>query len=266
KDPKAITTIPRDEGTFSNQPEPAAGREAVFRQMAQWALTLPQTLAKGAGTGDSPPPPPCSQPRFGGPAGGAGGLGAGEVGARPKRWRAKAVADLQRGIVLALQELRAALHGGSHAYAIGPSRTRDGGTLLLSGPQLGYSYPLLLVEYEIHGAGYAARGSSVPVLPVVGIGFSDDVAWGLTTGYSKTSDSFVETICSTAQQQAHACSANQYFHQNRWKDMSCRNETFHYRAAAEGVPVGPQALSTTAEICRTVHGPVVARDVEAGLA
>ena len=56
-----------------------------------------------------------------------------------------------------------------------------------------------------------------------------------------------ETICSTAQQQAHACSANQYFHQNRWKDMSCRNETFHYRAAAEGVPVGPQALSTTIE-------------------
>src|SRR5437867_11998957 len=95
EDPKAITTIPRDEGTFSNQPEPAAGREAVFRQMAQWALTLPQTLAKGPGTGDSSAPPPCSQPSLGGPAGGAGGLGGSEVGARPKASKARAVEDLQ---------------------------------------------------------------------------------------------------------------------------------------------------------------------------
>jgi len=252
EDPKAVTTIPRDEGTFSNQAEPAAGREAVFRQMADWALTLPVSLAKGPGTGGSAPPPPCSS-SGGSSAGTGGGSGTGGFAVR-------------RGVVTALEELRASLHGGSHAFAIGPSRTHDRGTLLLSGPQLGYSYPLLLVEYEIHGAGYDARGSSVPILPVVGIGYSQDVAWGLTTGYSKTIDSFVETICSTAQQQAGTCKPNQYFHQNQWKDMSCRTEAFNYRAATQGLPLGPPILSTTAEICRTAHGPIVARDEAAGLA
>lgn len=152
------------------------------------------------------------------------------------------------------------------AYALGPSRTRDGGTLMVGGPQLGYSYPLLLVEFEIHAGDYNARGSSVPILPAVGIGYSEHAAWGLTTGYSKTIDSFVETICSTAQQTAGTCAANQYFHDGRWKDMDCRDETIPYRLAQQGIPVGPAILSTTVQICRTVHGPIVARDDTAGLA
>ncbi|HVT35892.1 MAG TPA: penicillin acylase family protein, partial [Nevskiaceae bacterium] len=273
EDPKAVVTVPRSEGTFSNQAEPVAGRDAVFNSMATWALGLPETLWKGPGTGNSTVPAPCSQPSLPGPLGSAGGLGAGEVkfaaapapskkGAR----RAAQIAELQRGVVRALAQLRASLHGGSHAYAIAPSRTRDHGTLLVSGPQLGYTYPTLLVEYEIHGGGYDARGVSVPILPVVGIGYSNDIAWGLTTGYSKTIDSFIETTCSTEQQAASACKANQYFHQGVWKDMDCRGETFNYRAATQGVPVGPAVLSTTAQICRTVHGPIVARDDAAGFA
>jgi penicillin amidase len=282
EDGKAAVSVPRSVGSFSNQPEPAAGREAVFSQMADWALALPETIWKGPGTGHSAPPFPCSQPSLAMRPGGAGDLGAREVqlaravtGAAPARPRARArsqaaqaraAQQTARSIVLALQELRAYLHGGSMAYAIGPTRTRDGGTLMVSGPQLGYSYPLLLVEYEIHGAGYHARGTSVPILPTVGIGYTEHAAWGLTTGYSKTIDSFIETICSTAQQQAGTCRANQYFHDGQWKDMDCRSETFNYRAASNGVPFGPPSLSTTQQACRTVHGPVVARDDAAGLA
>ncbi|MGH8452911.1 MAG: penicillin acylase family protein, partial [Nevskiales bacterium] len=62
------------------------------------------------------------------------------------------------------------------------------------------------------------------------------------------------------------CAANQYFHNGQWKDMSCRTETLNYRAANSGLPFGPPNLSTTAQICRTVHGPIVARDDAAGLA
>jgi penicillin G amidase len=287
EDGKAAVSVPRSAGTFSNQPEPAAGREAVFSQMADWALALPETIWKGSGTGHGAAPFPCSQPSLA-MLGSAGGLGAREVSratfnvipaaagtqkrknrkpdARLRGHDKEAAGKVQRRIVLALQELRAYMHGGSMAYAIGPSRTRDGGTLMVSGPQLGYSYPLLLVEYEIHGAGYHARGTSVPILPTVGIGYTEHAAWGLTTGYSKTIDSFIETICSTAQQQAGTCRANQYFHEGQWKDMDCRSETFNYRAASNGVPFGPPSLSTTQQVCRTVHGPVVARDDAAGLA
>lgn len=283
EDPKAVTTVPRSEGTFSNQPTPPAQRDAVFAQMANWAMDpaqVPETIWKGDGTGNAAAPFPCGQPSLPGLLGAVGGLGAGEVQAgtrllqkssKPSQRRvpdkARAAREATIKVVRALQELRAYMHGGSFALAIGKSRTRDGGTLMISEPQLGYSYPLLLVEYEIHGPnGYNARGSSVPILPVVGIGYTDNTAWGLTTGYSKTIDSFIETICSTAQQGAGTCKANQYFHMNQWKDMDCRTEVVKYRAAANGIPAGPAALSQSEQICRTVHGPIVARDDAAGLA
>ncbi len=280
EDPKAVTSVPASEGRYYNHALPAAGREAVFRELAAWSLDLPETLWKGAGTGHAATPFPCDLSALPGPMGGAGGLGAGEVvqpaperapqvraaGAQGKVSKRESSARIAREVRRALLELRNHLHGGSFAMAIAGARTRDGGGLLISAPQLGYSYPLLLVEYEIHGAGYHARGSSVPALPVVGIGYSDHLAWGLTTGYSKTIDSFIERICSSAEQAAGSCTRNQYFHNALWKDMDCRVESVAYRAAASGLPAGPELFSTEAEICRTVHGPIVARDEAAGLA
>lgn len=275
-DSKAVTSVPASEGSFSNQPLPAEGRDAVFERMADWAVTLPETIRRGDGTGHSTAPFPCSQPSLAA----AGNSSAGLAGAarreiafaasnsKPlaaKSTRKAQKEKAQQKIVVALNELRAYLHGGSYAFALAPNRTRDKGTLMVSGPQLGYSYPLLLVEYEIHGAGYHARGSSVPILPVVGIGYTEHAAWGLTTGYSKTIDSFIETLCSTAQMAAGSCKADQYFHNGAWKDMSCRTETFNYRAAQSGVPVGPPELTQNNKICRTVHGPLVARDDTAGM-
>ena len=277
-DSKAVTSVPVGEGRFSNHPMPAEGRDAVFERMADWAVTLPETIRRGDGTGHSTAPVPCSQPSLAAAGNSSAGLAGSarreivlqpELGkVRVKRMvasKAKQQQATQQKIVLALAELRAYLHGGSYAFALAPKRTRDRGTLMVSGPQLGYSYPLLLVEYEIHGAGYDARGSSVPILPVVGIGYTEHAAWGLTTGYSKTIDSFVETLCSTAQIAAASCKADQYFHNNVWKDMSCRSETLNYRAAQSGVPFGPPELTQSNKVCRTVHGPLVTRDDAAGL-
>lgn len=282
EDPAAVVSVPRESGVFSNQAEPAAGREVVFREMADWAMSLPDTLWKGEGTGHATRPFPCTLPI--GPPSVPAGLGAGrEVQQRRNAaalvarkaagkahekaaQKSKAASAAVRKVVQALQDLRAHLHGGSMAYALAPSRTRDGGTLMVSGPQLGYTYPTLLVEFEIHTGGYSARGSSVPILPAVGIGYTEHAAWGLTTGYSKTIDSFIETICSTQQQGAGTCAADQYFHDGQWKDMDCRDEAIAYRAAQQGVPVGLPVLSVDARVCRTVHGPIVTRDNAAGLA
>ena len=273
-DSRAAVSVPLAEGRFSNQPGSAAERDAAFEQMADWALGLPESLARGDGTGHAAAPAPCGQPSLPVATTASSGLRAAarhEVQLQPSLRVARQPAPVageraRRQVALALNQLRSYLHGGSYAFAIGRGRTRDGGTLMVSGPQLGYGYPLLLVEFEIHGAGYDARGSSVPILPVVGIGYTDHAAWGLTTGYSKTIDSFIETVCSTAQQAAGTCRPDQYFHQGRWKDMACRSETLRFRAAQSGVPAGPPALSQSARICRTVHGPVVARDDAAGLA
>ncbi len=123
--------------------------------------------------------------------------------------------------------------------------------MLVSGPQLGYSYPTQLWEVEVHGAGFDARGSTVPGLPTVGIGYGSRVAWGLTTGNSKTIDSFIETVRRTD-------GVLQYLHRGTWKDADCRTEVVPYRQAPNGVPAGPAVFTEEVEVCRTVHGPVVA--------
>lgn len=151
------------------------------------------------------------------------------------------------------------LHGGSYAFAVGPERTSTGEAMLVSGPQLGYSYPTQLYEIEVHGAGFDARGSTVPGLPTVGIGYGKRVAWGLTTGNSKTIDSFIETV-------RRVDGRLQYRHDGVWKDADCRTETVRFRAAAQGVPAGPPVLTQATEVCRTVHGPVVATSEDGTLA
>lgn len=283
---------------FSNHRTPEAQRDAVFEAQATWAMSLPESLAQGQGTGASAAPAPCGLPIIGMSSSASSALASAvprEVtrpsaramtpwDERPSRWlaaRLPSVAQQQQMAIqakkppvaerltqrvqVAMNELRAYLHGGSHAYALAPSRTQSGGTLMVAGPQLGYAYPLMLVEFEINIPGVSARGASVPILPAVGIGYSNFAAWGLTTGYSKTIDSFIETLCSTQQQGAGECLANQYFHDGQWRDMSCRTEVFRYRAATQGVPLLPALPSTSAQICRTVHGPLVARDDAAGL-
>ena len=169
EDPRATVTVP---GTsFSNQPGSPAQRNAAFNAMADYAQGLPLELATGPGTGATPVPEPSDVP---------GDLPAGQAAAI-------------QSAVEAVERFRAELHGGSYSIAVDGSKTAGGKPMLVSGPQLGYSYPSLLVELEVHGAGYDARGVSVPGLPTVGIGYNQRVAWALTTGYSKTIDSFIET-------------------------------------------------------------------------
>src|SRR4051812_13810795 len=146
------------------------------------------------------------------------------------------------------------LHGGSFAYAVSGDRTKTGEAMLSTNPQLDYSYPSLLWELEVHGGGYDARGVGVPGIPTVGIGHNADVAWGLTTGYSKTIDSFIETT----RPNPDGSGPPQYRHDGAWVDEDCRTETVHYRPSVNGVPTGPPSLSQDYQVCRTDHGPVVA--------
>lgn len=270
-DPKAVTSVPVELGRFSNQPEPLQGRDAVFAELARWAITLPDTLRLGEGTGHAPRPAGCTLPALPGLGGSAQPM----LQARAPnavRKPATPLAAVQQKIALGLQTLRQDLRGGSLAIAIGKTRARDGGALFIGGPQLGWSYPPLIVELELQGPGEIARGISVPLLPVMGPSYTPFLAATSTVSYSKNVDSVIETVCTAAQQSAGECRANQYRHKGQWKDMVCRPETIRYRAdtsglpGAPGLPAGPAMLTLTHNVCRTVHGPVIARDATAGLA
>lgn len=242
EDTSATTTVLADEGTFPRTGASPAERDAAFEAMADHAADLPHDLDRGPGADpDSRAPVTAGDDD----APDDGGL---PVGAPPSPGAQAAAA---------LEEWRAALTGGSWQVSLAPSMTADGSTLLISEPQLGYN-PTLLVEFQVTGAGYEARGVGVPGLPVVGIGYTPTVAWSLTTGNSKTIDTFVETL----RPDRNDDGAPEVWHDGAWKDLDCRTETVRYRAAPEGVPTGPPVQSSEETVCVGPHGPVVSPAIE----
>ena len=231
EDREAVATVPEEEGVFPRTSASDSEREQVFHDMADWATTLPTELEEGPGTGAHPEPSP-----------------------DPTSLTVPTSADMGARAAEAIDEWRRLLSGGSFLVSIAPELTADGQALLMSEPQLGYA-PTQLVELEVHGAGYDARGVSVPGIPTVGIGYTDKVAWALTTGNSKTITSFIEET-------REVDGTRQYRHGGVWRDMDCRTEQVDYRTAVEGVPVGPAAFTEEVEVCRTLHGPVVAETAD----
>ena len=232
-DTAAAVSIPPEEATFSNVGTPPADRLDAFNAMADFADTLPLALATGDGTGDAPEPTP--------------GIGIPKSAAKLSPTQRKA----SRTLIERIRKTFSKNGGASYMAVVAPERTTTGQAMLINGPQLGYGYPTQLHEMEIHGGGFDARGSSAPNLPVVGIGYGERTVWGLTTGNSKTIDSFIETLAPGE--------PNRYLHNGQTLDMDCRDEVVNYRLASNGVPAGPPIFNETVEVCRTVHGPVVAR-------
>ena len=232
-DTAAAVSVPAGEGDFTNIGTVPAQRAAAFEAMADFADTLPLALATGDGTGDAPEPTP--------------GLGLAKSGGTASAQRTK----LANELITRIKRTFSKNGGASYMAVVAPERTTTGQAMLINGPQLGYGYPTQLHEMEIHGAGFDARGSSAPNLPVVGIGYGERTVWGLTTGNSKTIDSFIESL--------DPGDPNRYQHNGQTLGMDCRDEIVSYRAASNGLPAGPASFSETVEVCRTVHGPVVAR-------
>ncbi len=238
QDDGAYVTVPREEGRFprTTAAADAAALASAFDGMADFAATIPLELATGPGTGDFEVPP--------------GGLG---LGVGPFASASSEAPNPAAAVAQFFEEFKGRLHGGSFMAMIGPDKTADGSALLMSEPQL-LMAPQLLLEIEIHGAGMHSRGSTAPGVPVLGIGYNNDVAWALTTGNAKTIDSYIETT----RPDSNADGNPEYFHDGVWKEQECRTETVEWRNSQSGVPFGPASNSEDIQVCRTVHGPIVA--------
>ncbi len=141
--------------------------------------------------------------------------------------------------------------GGSSMFAV---RKPGGGAVLFSGPQLGFSAPELFVELEVHAPGLDVRGVTAPGIPVIGLGRTDTVAWGITSGLSDEDDLYAERLVPGEPEM--------YFFRGEKRRMDCRNETLRFTtgpSALIGAKV-PESGTKTERICRTVHGPVQSRD------
>ncbi len=83
----------------------------------------------------------------------------------------------------------------SNALLIGAKRSATGHPLFVAGPQVGYLFPEVLLEEDLHGGGIDARGVLVPGVPYVVMGRGADYAWSATSSQSDNIDTFAETLC-----------------------------------------------------------------------
>jgi acyl-homoserine lactone acylase PvdQ len=84
----------------------------------------------------------------------------------------------------------------SNALLISARRSKTHHPLFVAGPQVGYTFPEILLELDLHGGGIDARGASFPGLSFyVLLGRGKDFAWSATSANSDIVDQYVETLC-----------------------------------------------------------------------
>jgi hypothetical protein len=124
------------------------------------------------------------------------------------------------------------------------SRSATGNSLAVMGPQLGYYYPEIVQQIDLHGPGIQAQGAAVPGLSMyILIGRTADYAWSLTSAGHDVRDVFAEQLCEPDASPPTRDSTHYMF------DGECRAmETF----TAGNLGSTPLTYNVT------VHGPVFA--------
>ena len=79
---------------------------------------------------------------------------------------------------------------------VGKDKSATGHPFFVAGPQVGYFYPQILYEVDVHGGGIDARGATFPgSAPYVELGRGPDYSWSATSSGSDNIDIFVEELC-----------------------------------------------------------------------
>ncbi len=84
--------------------------------------------------------------------------------------------------------------GASNSWAAMPGRSAAGGSLLANDPHLGLTAPTIwyLARLELQSGGVI--GGTIPGAPVVLVGRSNKLGWGLTTAYVDDQDVVIEAV------------------------------------------------------------------------
>jgi penicillin amidase len=104
----------------------------------------------------------------------------------------------------------------SHAWVVGGKRTSTGSAVLVSDPQTPVRNPSLFYEFHVCGQTFNARGIGVPGSPILLIGFTERVAWGVTALGADQADLF--------QLDTDAARPDQYRFDGDWRPMTVLHE------------------------------------------
>ena len=84
--------------------------------------------------------------------------------------------------------------GASNAFAAGPTRAAAGGTLLAADPHLRLTAPSIWYLARLELGSGAVIGATIPGVPVVMMGRSADLGWGITSSYLDDQDILIERL------------------------------------------------------------------------
>ncbi|HNQ87555.1 MAG TPA: penicillin acylase family protein [Verrucomicrobiota bacterium] len=111
----------------------------------------------------------------------------------------------------------------SHAWVVAGRRTTTGSSVLVSDPQTPVRHPSLFYEFHVCGKTFNARGIGVPGSPILLIGFTDRVAWGITALGADQADLFLL--------ETDAQRPDQYRFDGEWRPMTVHQETIRVKEA-----------------------------------
>src|SRR5262249_10542596 len=84
----------------------------------------------------------------------------------------------------------------SNFLVAAPSRSLTKNSIAVMGPQLGYFYPEIVQQIDLHGPGINAQGVGVPGLAMyILIGRTQNYAWSLTSAGHDVRDVYAEQLC-----------------------------------------------------------------------
>ena len=86
----------------------------------------------------------------------------------------------------------AAILSGSNNWAISEELSASGAPMLATDPHQPHTIPNVFFFVHLHAPGWDTFGASLPGTPYFMMGFNQDLAWGLTTGFVDTYDVYVE--------------------------------------------------------------------------
>lgn len=134
------------------------------------------------------------------------------------------------------------LAGASNAWAAAPDRSATGSTLLANDPHLGLSAPSIwyLARMELQSG--SVIGATIPGLPTVHAGRSEDLGWGVTASYLDDQDLFIEEL--------NPANPEEYRTPDGWAPFASR----------ESIIVVDGAAPVTITLRWTDNGPVLTPD------
>ncbi|HEY2260609.1 MAG TPA: penicillin acylase family protein [Solirubrobacteraceae bacterium] len=147
----------------------------------------------------------------------------------------------------AIRATAAAHRLASNFIIAGHAHSADRHPLAVMGPQLGYYYPEIVMQGDLHGGGVDARGIIAPISPYVFIGRGRDFAWSLTSADSENEQQFLEKLCNP-NRSAPTRASTHYIYKGRCRAMQ------RVDAGKLGAGGGQPAHELT--FYETVHGPV----------